>query len=75
MFRTAHFHVGNGDMTLIRLPSGRTLLVDINIRGAGRCQPVRYSYSVDNLFFSRTIGSVGKFTVAEAPRSASSSGV
>ena len=34
MFRTAHFHVGNGDMTLIRLPSGRTLLVDINIRGA-----------------------------------------
>ena len=28
------FPVGNGDMTLVRFASGRTLLIDVNIRGA-----------------------------------------
>jgi len=31
---TTHFRVGNGDMTLIKLASGRCILIDINIRGA-----------------------------------------
>lgn len=29
------FPVGNGDMTLIKLSSGRTILIDINIRQPG----------------------------------------
>jgi len=32
--KTTHFRVGNGDMTLIELPSGRRILIDINIRNA-----------------------------------------
>jgi len=32
--KTTHFRVGNGDMTLIVLPSGRRILIDINIRSA-----------------------------------------
>jgi hypothetical protein len=32
--RTSHFRVDNGDMMLVRLESGRRVLVDINIRGA-----------------------------------------
>jgi len=32
--RTHHFRVGNGDMTLIELESGKRILVDINIRCA-----------------------------------------
>ncbi len=32
--RTVHFRVGNGDMTLVQFASGRTLLIDINIRAA-----------------------------------------
>jgi hypothetical protein len=32
--RTVHFRVDNGDMTLVEFASGRTLLVDINIREA-----------------------------------------
>jgi hypothetical protein len=32
--RTVHFRVDNGDMTLVQFDSGRTLLVDINIRAA-----------------------------------------
>jgi hypothetical protein len=32
--RTVHFRVGNGDMMLVELESGRKLLVDINIRSA-----------------------------------------
>ena len=32
--RTSHFRVDNGDMMLVRLDSGRHILVDINIRGA-----------------------------------------
>jgi hypothetical protein len=31
---TAHFRVGNGDMTLFEMEGGRTVLADINIRGA-----------------------------------------
>ena len=33
------FPVGNGDMTLIKLRSGRTVLIDINIRQAGGDDP------------------------------------
>ena len=29
---TTHFRVGNGDMTLVELESGRTILIDIRIR-------------------------------------------
>lgn len=32
--RTTHFRVDNGDMTLIELESGRSILIDIRIRGA-----------------------------------------
>jgi beta-lactamase superfamily II metal-dependent hydrolase len=32
--RTVHFRVDNGDMTLVEFASGRTLLIDINIREA-----------------------------------------
>lgn len=32
--KTHHFRVGNGDMTLVELESGRRVLIDINIRGA-----------------------------------------
>jgi hypothetical protein len=32
--KTIHFRVGNGDMTLVKFESGRTLLIDINIRDA-----------------------------------------
>ena len=32
--KTTHFRVGNGDMALIELESGRTILADINIRAA-----------------------------------------
>jgi hypothetical protein len=32
--QTFHFRVDNGDMTLIRLESGRVILTDINIRGS-----------------------------------------
>lgn len=38
------FPVGNGDMTLIRLESGRAILIDVNIRvsaddpGYARCR-------------------------------------
>jgi len=32
--QTFHFRVDNGDMTLIRLESGRVILADINIRGS-----------------------------------------
>jgi len=32
--QTFHFRVDNGDMTLIRLESGRVILIDINIRGS-----------------------------------------
>lgn len=32
--KTTHFRVGNGDMTLIELPGGRRILIDINIRSA-----------------------------------------
>jgi hypothetical protein len=32
--RISFFVVGNGDMTLIELESGRKILIDINIRGA-----------------------------------------
>ena len=35
MAKTHHFKVGNGDMALIELESGRRILVDINIRVAG----------------------------------------
>lgn len=34
MTKTHHFKVDNGDMTLVQLESGRTVLVDINIRSA-----------------------------------------
>lgn len=34
MVKTTHFRVGNGDMMLIELESGRRILVDINIRAA-----------------------------------------
>ena len=32
--KSTHFRVGNGDMTLIKLDSGRCILIDINIRSA-----------------------------------------
>lgn len=32
---TTHFRVGDGDMTLVELESGRTILIDIRIRAAG----------------------------------------
>jgi hypothetical protein len=32
--QTFHFRVDNGDMTLTRLETGRTILTDINIRGS-----------------------------------------
>jgi hypothetical protein len=32
--KTTHFRVGNGDMTLLELESGRRILIDINIRSA-----------------------------------------
>jgi hypothetical protein len=32
--QTFHFRVDNGDMTLIRLESGRAILTDINIRAS-----------------------------------------
>src|SRR5207247_2615920 len=32
--KIAFFPVGNGDMTLIQLESGRTILIDVNIRAA-----------------------------------------
>lgn len=34
MAKTYHFKVGNGDMALVELETGRRILVDINIRGA-----------------------------------------
>ena len=34
IIKTTHFRVGNGDMTLIELPGGRRILIDINIRSA-----------------------------------------
>jgi hypothetical protein len=34
MVKSVHFRVGNGDMTLIELESGRRILIDINIRAA-----------------------------------------
>jgi hypothetical protein len=34
--KSLHFRVGNGDMTLMVLETGRRLLVDIDIRGGGR---------------------------------------
>ncbi|HEY1607553.1 MAG TPA: hypothetical protein VGF77_18345 [Allosphingosinicella sp.] len=33
MAKTYHFKVGNGDMSLVELETGRRILVDINIRG------------------------------------------
>lgn len=35
--KSYHFQVGNGDMALIELESGRRILVDINIRSAADC--------------------------------------
>jgi transposase len=32
--KSTHFRVGNGDMTLIKLGSGRCILIDINVRTA-----------------------------------------
>lgn len=34
MAKTYHFKVGNGDMALVELETGRRILIDINIRGA-----------------------------------------
>ena len=33
--KIAFFPVGNGDMTLVELESGRKILIDINIRARG----------------------------------------